>query len=125
MSIDNNQWSLNEECQCCCYSHLLHHSTGPVDYLLAHSSRIVIPRDSGGQFATRIGVTVNGTFNWALDVQAYATPRLSSSDPPKYGIVVINWYDNAATTWDPIPVNATIAFRGQQVCEDCLQAALG
>lgn len=97
VSVDNNAWYLNEEY-----------------YLLAHSSRIVIPRDSGGPFGTRIGVTVEGTLSWTLSVQAYMTRRSSSSDQVKYGLVVINWYDNASSSWNPQPVSATIAFRGLQ-----------
>lgn len=31
--------------------------------------------------------------------------------------MVINWYDNASSGWNPIPVSATIAFRGVQVSE--------
>jgi hypothetical protein len=114
VSVDNNAYYLNEECRCTWFL-CLASSDRLIDYLLAHSSRIVIPRDSGAQFASRIGVTLGGNLSWTLGVQAYMTPRNSSSAPAKYGLVVINWYDNASTTWNPQPVSATIAFRGMQV----------
>lgn len=84
------------------------------DYLLAHSSRIVAPWIPWGTFARRIGVTVDGNLGWTLAVQAYATPHVSSHGWTRYGLVVINWYDNASTSFDPIPVDATISFRGKQ-----------
>jgi len=112
--VDNNKYYLNEECKCARHSPLAlieNHA----DYLLAHSSRIVIPRDSGGGFGSRIGVSVSGTLSWTLNVQAYMIPRNTSTAPAKYGLVVINWNDNASTTWNPQPVLATISFKGLQV----------
>ncbi|KAG8856486.1 hypothetical protein FRB91_000767 [Serendipita sp. 411] len=97
VSVDNNRWYLNEEY-----------------YMLAHSSRIVIPREKGGGFATRIGVSVGGSLGSTLSVQAYVTPRASSSDWLKYGIVVLNAND-ASGGWNPQPVATTISFNGLQV----------
>jgi hypothetical protein len=45
---------------------------------MVQASSAVTPRDSGGPWGTRIGVTVGGTLNWALRVSAYATGRVSS-----------------------------------------------
>lgn len=96
VSVDNNQWYLNEEF-----------------YVLAHSSRIVIPRERGGGFASRIGVSVTGNLASTLSVQAYRTPRANARDWLKYGIVVLNSNDSSSG-WNPQPVSATIAFNGLQ-----------
>jgi hypothetical protein len=61
-------------------------------YAMAHASRAVIPKDPGGPFAQRIGVTVGGSTNWALRVGAYQTGRANPSDPKQYTIVVLNWF---------------------------------
>jgi len=83
-------------------------------YVMAQTSKAVIPKDVGGPFAQRIGVTIGGTLNWALRVGAYQTGRANPSDPKRYTIVVLNWDDNTNGQWDPTPVDATIEFRGQQ-----------
>lgn len=102
---------------------------------MAQASIAVTPKDSGGPWGQRIGVTVNGDLSWALRVGAYQTERLSSTDWNKYSIVVLNWDDSASsvilfkkylvvllmhsdvnrTTWNPVDVAATIEFRGMQV----------
>ncbi|KAF8588225.1 glycoside hydrolase family 30 protein [Ramaria rubella] len=84
-------------------------------YVMAQTSRAVIPKDPGGPFAQRIGVTVGGTLNWALRVGAYKTGRVNAGDPARWTLVVLNWDDNENGTWDPVPVDATIEFQGQQV----------
>ena len=58
---------------------------------MAQASRAVIPKDPGGPFGQRIGVTVGGSLNWALRVGAYRTGRANSADPSKYSIIVLNW----------------------------------
>ncbi|KAF8896227.1 glycoside hydrolase family 30 protein [Infundibulicybe gibba] len=83
-------------------------------YSMAQVSKAVIPKDAGGPFAQRIGVSVGGSLNWALRVIAFVTRRVSSSDWLRYSIVVLNWDDNAAASWNPVPVDATIEFRGMQ-----------
>ncbi|KAF7363003.1 Glycoside hydrolase family 30 protein [Mycena venus] len=55
-----------------------------------------------------------GSLGWALRVGAYSTKRLSSTDFNRYSLVVVNWDDSASTTWNPVPVTATIEFRGMQ-----------
>jgi len=61
------------------------------DYVMAQTSRAVIPKDPGGPFASRIGVTVGGPLSWALRVGAYRTGR-TSSQLDRYTIVVLNWW---------------------------------
>lgn len=97
VTISNGQYSVNEEY-----------------YVMAQTSRIVIPKESGAPFAQRIGVTVNGNLNWALVVGAYTAGRANPSDPNRWGLVVLNWQDNTNGVWNPQPVSATIEFRGQQ-----------
>ncbi|KAK2462624.1 hypothetical protein APHAL10511_005357 [Amanita phalloides] len=82
---------------------------------MAQASKAIVPRDSGGPFGQRIGVTVNGSLNWALVVGAYVVNRVNSGDWKQYSLVVLNWADNANGVWNPQPVTATIEFRGQQV----------
>ncbi|TFK57590.1 glycoside hydrolase family 30 protein [Heliocybe sulcata] len=83
-------------------------------YAIAQASRAILPKDSGGPFGKRIGVTVNGGMNWALVVGAYRTGRVSSSAWPRYSLVVLNWDDSSSTTFKPVPVKATIEFQGKQ-----------
>ncbi|KAK7681614.1 hypothetical protein QCA50_015347 [Cerrena zonata] len=83
-------------------------------YSMAQASKAILPRDKNGPFGTRIGVTVGGTLSWALRVNAFVTGRVSSTDWLRYSIVVLNWDDSADTTWNPVPVKATIEFRGMQ-----------
>ena len=83
---------------------------------MAQASKAIIPKDTGGPFGQRIGVTVEGSLDWTLVVGAYQTERMKSTDWNRYSLVVLNWNDNSTGTWNPQPVEATIAFRGQQVC---------
>ncbi|KAJ7153355.1 glycoside hydrolase family 30 protein [Mycena filopes] len=83
-------------------------------YALAQASKAIIPKDAGGPWGRRIGVSVQGSLNWALRVGAYSTKRVSSTDFNRYSLVVMNWDDSASTTWNPVPVTATIEFRGMQ-----------
>ncbi|KAF8964806.1 glycoside hydrolase [Flammula alnicola] len=83
-------------------------------YSMAQASKAIIPKDAGGPYGQRIGVTVGGSLSWALRVGAYVTGRVSSSDWLRYSIVVLNWDDSASTTWNPQPVTTTIEFRGMQ-----------
>lgn len=65
-------------------------------YSIAQASRAVIPKDTGGPWGQRIGVTVANGLHWALRVGAYQTKRLSPSDWNKYSLVVLNWDDSAS-----------------------------
>ncbi|KAG1821411.1 glycoside hydrolase family 30 protein [Suillus variegatus] len=98
VQINNNgTWSVNQEF-----------------YSMAQASKAILPRDAGGPWGQRIGVSIGGSLDWALVVGAYKTGRVSSSDWNRYSIVVLNWDDSASTTWNPQPVKATIEFRGMQ-----------
>ncbi|KAE9400866.1 glucan endo-1,6-beta-glucosidase [Gymnopus androsaceus JB14] len=75
----------------------------------------IIPKDVGGPFGQRIDVSVGGELSWALIVGAYVTGRVSPTDWPRYSLVVLNWDDTTDTgTFDPVPVQTTIEFRGMQ-----------
>ncbi|KAI3619420.1 glycoside hydrolase family 30 protein [Moniliophthora roreri] len=81
---------------------------------MAHVAKATIPKDVGGPFARRIGVGLSGSLGWAVRVGAFVTERSSSSELPRYSLVVLNWYDNASSEWNPVPIEATIDFRGVQ-----------
>ncbi|EJT98616.1 glycoside hydrolase family 30 protein [Dacryopinax primogenitus] len=74
-------------------------------YVLAHGSRAIVPKDSGGPFGQRIGVSVGGPLATKLQVGAYKTGRAASAgtDWNRYSLVVMN-----------CSVQTTIEFRGQQ-----------
>lgn len=61
-------------------------------YAMAQASKAILPRDSGGPWGQRIGVSVGGSLDWALVVGAYVTGRTSSTEWNRYSIVVLNWY---------------------------------
>ncbi|PFH48236.1 glycoside hydrolase family 30 protein [Amanita thiersii Skay4041] len=79
-------------------------------YAMAQASKAIIPKDPGGPFGQRIGVSVKGSLSWALRVSAFTTGRVSSSDWSQYSIVVLN----CNSGWNPVDVTATIEFRGMQ-----------
>ncbi|KAG8215401.1 glycoside hydrolase superfamily [Butyriboletus roseoflavus] len=93
-------------------------------YAMAQASKAILPRDSGGPWGQRIGVSVGGSLDWALVVGAYVTGRISSIDWNRYsprGVELVETLsrsvgrdDSASTTWNPQPVTATIEFRGMQ-----------
>ncbi|KAJ8503103.1 hypothetical protein ONZ45_g11150 [Pleurotus djamor] len=83
-------------------------------YSMAQASKAILPRDVGGPFGQRIGVSVGGSTGWALRVGAYVTGRANPSDWLRYSLVVLNWNDNASSNWNPQPVSTTISFRGMQ-----------
>ncbi|KAF7322464.1 Glycoside hydrolase [Mycena chlorophos] len=81
---------------------------------IAHAGKAIAPRDAGGPFGQRIGVSLAGTYYWSLKVSAYVTPRLSPTDLTRYTLVVLNWRDYASTAWNPTPQITTINWRGVQ-----------
>ncbi|KAJ7166584.1 glucan endo-1,6-beta-glucosidase [Mycena filopes] len=82
-------------------------------YAMAQASKAILPKDVGGAWGKRIGVTVGGSLNWALVVGAYVTTRVKSTDWLRYSLVVLNWNDDVGG-WNPTPVATTIEFRGMQ-----------
>ncbi|KAI0648146.1 glycoside hydrolase [Trametes meyenii] len=83
-------------------------------YAMAQASKAILPRDAGGPWGKRIGVSVGGYQNWALRVGAFVTGRANSNDWLRYSLVVLNWADNTNGAWNPTPVTTTIEFRGKQ-----------
>jgi len=61
-----------------------------VVYSMAQASKAILPKDPGGPFGRRIGVSVDGSSGRALHVGAYVTGRVKSSDLLRYSIVVLN-----------------------------------
>jgi len=59
-------------------------------YAMAQASKAILPRDIGGPWGQRIGVSVGGSLDGALMVGAYKTGRVLSSDWNRYSIVVLN-----------------------------------
>lgn len=57
---------------------------------MAQASKAIIPKDPGGPYGQRIGVSVGGSMGWALRVSAFVTERKSSKDWLRYSIVVLN-----------------------------------
>lgn len=57
---------------------------------MAQASKAIIPRDVGGPFGKRIGVSLGGSQGWALRVGAYVTGRTNPGDWLRYSIVVLN-----------------------------------
>ncbi|KAF8736272.1 hypothetical protein AX14_000583 [Amanita brunnescens Koide BX004] len=78
---------------------------------MAQASKAIIPKDSGGPFGQRIGVTVAGS----LFVGAYVINRVSSTDWKQYSLVVLNEGDYSTGVPSPQPVTGTIEFRGKRV----------
>lgn len=59
-------------------------------YSMAQASKAILPRDVGGPWGKRIGVSVGGELDWALRVGAYVTGRVNPSDWLRYSLVVLN-----------------------------------
>ncbi|EMD39801.1 glycoside hydrolase family 30 protein [Gelatoporia subvermispora B] len=83
-------------------------------YSMAQAQKAINPKDSGGPFGQRIGVSVTGSLDWGLIVGAYVTGRANPSDWNRYSLVVLNWDDQPNGSWDPTPITTTIEFRGYQ-----------
>lgn len=59
---------------------------------MAQASKAILPKDAGGPWGQRIGVTIGGSLDWTLVVGAYQTKRVKSTDLNRYSLVVLNWY---------------------------------
>ena len=64
--------------------------TSHADYALAQLSKAILPKDAGGPFGKRIGVSVTGDQSWALVVGAFLTERGVANEPSRYSLVVLN-----------------------------------
>lgn len=85
----DGSFSPNQECTPSVMHALLCSLTSCVVWAMAQASRAIVPKDPGGPFGQRIGVSVTGTLNWALRVGAYVAGR-TSTQPPRYSLVVLN-----------------------------------
>lgn len=93
---NDGSYSLNQECACLPLRVCVLNSSGLTDaghavYAMSHTSKAVIPRDSGGPFGRRIGVSLSGDQAWGLRVTAFETGRRNSADWNRYSLVVLNW----------------------------------
>ena len=57
---------------------------------MAQASKAILPKDPGGPWGQRIGVSVGGSLDWALVVSAFKTARLNSADWNRYSIVSVS-----------------------------------
>ena len=57
---------------------------------MAQASKAIIPKDFGGPFGQRIGVTVASSLNKALLVGAYVINRVDSTDLKQFSLVVLH-----------------------------------
>lgn len=93
VTMSGTSWTVNQECT---LPHGIMESLADprllTVYAMAQASKAIVPKDVGGPFGKRIGVSVGGSLNWALIVDAYVTGRVNPSDWLRYSIVVLNWY---------------------------------
>lgn len=105
---------------------------------MAQASKAILPRDSGGPWGKRVGVSVGGTLGSGLRVSAFVTGRANPNDWERYSLVVLNCKlslvnqlinaeiavvyllplgndHTSSGSWNPVPVKTTIEFRGTQV----------
>ncbi|KAH9922871.1 glycoside hydrolase [Epithele typhae] len=73
---------------------------------LSPSTECHLPRDSGGPWGKRIGVSVGGTLSWGLRVGAYVTGRVNSSDWLRYSLVTTIEFRGVQATYT-FPVGVT------------------
>lgn len=89
----DGSWSVNQECASSAFSPQLPKKLTRLRavYAMAQASKAILPRDAGGPFGRRIGVSLGGSQNWALRVSAFVTGRANSNDWLRYSLVVLNW----------------------------------
>src|SRR5258705_6627738 len=92
VTINNDgSYVFNQECKYpFFYFQETFHSLQCLVYSMAHISKAIIPRDAGGPFGRRIGVSVSGSTGWGLRVGSFVTHRASPSDLSRYALVVLN-----------------------------------
>ena len=91
VTVNNDgSYALNQECQCHSCKIIHRWMTKLLVYSMAQASKAIIPKDAGGPFGQRLGVSVGGSLGWGLRVGAYVTHRTSASDWSRYALVVLN-----------------------------------
>lgn len=58
---------------------------------MAQASKAVLPKDAGGPWGQRIGVSVSGSMSWGLIVGAYVTGCVNPTGWLRCLLVVLNW----------------------------------
>ena len=87
----DGSYSLNQECTLRLFSFVLKDDCFTcLVWSMAQASKAIIPKDSGGPFGQRIGVSVTGSLNKALLVGAYVINRVNPIDLKQYSLVVFN-----------------------------------
>lgn len=124
----DGSYAYNQECKRCTLSSTLFRNAEALKwkqvYSIAQTSKAVIPKDAGGPFGQRIGVSIGGDLGWALVVAAYVTDRTSSSDYLRYSLVILNWWvysslsacgklmvGTIGTTIRPLPLTLSLSRR--------------
>ncbi|KAK2462621.1 hypothetical protein APHAL10511_005354 [Amanita phalloides] len=74
-------------------------------YAMAHTSKAIIPKSSGGPFGQRIGISITSS---SLIASAYVVRGSKATDPKQYTLVVLNQGDKSQQG------TVAIGFRGQQ-----------
>ncbi|KAG5637110.1 hypothetical protein H0H81_005748 [Sphagnurus paluster] len=75
---------------------------------MAQASKAIIPKDAGGPYGQRIGVSVQGNVGWALRVNAFVTRRVSAGEWYRYSLVVLNF--GVTTLWWFAPATGSSGF---------------
>jgi len=97
-------------------------------YGLAQANKAILPRDAGGPWGQRIGVSVGGSDSGSLVVSAYRTQRNNPTDWERYSLVSasafrLRGFTPSNTFMQQVvmnqansnnPLEATIEFRGKQ-----------
>ena len=78
---------------------------------MAQASKAILPRDAGGPWGKRIGVSVGGTLGSSRVVGAYVTGRVNSADWLRYSLVVLNWCASPHLLWPVLPLPMLITMR--------------
>ncbi len=135
----DGSYSVNQECASISAVAMMrqgHYYSNTTKFLLVYSmaqaSKAILPKDAGGPWGQRIGVSVGGSMSWGLVVGAYVTGRVNPTDWLRYctrrtqlvsyithrtlAVVRLNRRaDNTNGVWNPQTVETTIEFRGMQV----------
>lgn len=91
VTVSGTSWTVNQECESpripsCLPLNIINIRLSLV-YGLAQANKAILPRDAGGPWGQRIGVSVGGSEDWALVVSAFQTKRKNPTDWDRYSIV--------------------------------------